>query len=70
MRLKSILSLSLVAFAFPVSLWAEDAHHPKAADAATQETAPAPAETIGMITRPLVPNLRQGGVELIRRQGS
>lgn len=45
---KPILALSLVAFAFPVSLWAEDAHHPQPTEAVIPETTPAPTEASAM----------------------
>lgn len=45
---KSILALSLVAFAFPVSLWAEDAHHPQPTEEVIPETTPAPTEASAM----------------------
>lgn len=48
MTIKSILALSLVAFAFPVSLWAEDAHHPQPTEEVTVETSPASTESSAM----------------------
>lgn len=49
MQFKSILALAVVSLAFPVSLWAEDAHHTKPTEEATQEVVPAPAEAMGMM---------------------
>lgn len=48
MQLKSILAMSLVALAFPVSLWAEDAHHPQPTEGAISEPTPPPAEAPAM----------------------
>lgn len=49
MQFKSILALIVASLAFPAGLWAEDAHHTLPTEDATQETAPAPAEAMGMM---------------------
>lgn len=54
---KSILALSLVAFAFPVSLWAEDAHHPQPTDEVIAETTPAPTEAPAMGMMGMMPDM-------------
>lgn len=54
---KSILALSLVAFAFPVSLWAEDAHHPQPTEAVIPETTPAPTEASAMGMMGMMPDM-------------
>lgn len=51
MQRKSLLTLSLAALAFPVSLWAEEAHHPNPA----AEAQPAPA--MGMMA--MMPKMQE-----------
>lgn len=54
---KSILALSLVAFAFPASLWAEDAHHPQPTEEVIPETTPAPSEASAMGMMEMMPDM-------------
>ncbi len=54
---KSILALSLVAFAFPASLWAEDAHHPQPTEEVIPETTPAPSEASAMGMMGMMPDM-------------
>lgn len=54
---KSILALSLVAFAFPGSLWAEDAHHPQPTEEVIPETTPAPTEASAMGMMGMMPDM-------------
>lgn len=57
MTLKSILALSLVAFTFPVSLWAEDAHHPQPTKEVIPETTAAPTEASAMGMMEMMPDM-------------
>src|SRR3989338_7969723 len=57
MTLKSILALSLVAFTFPVSLWAEDAHHPQPTKEVIPETTAAPTEASAMGRMEMMPDM-------------
>lgn len=54
---KSILALSLVAFAFPASLWAEDAHHPQPTEEVIPETTPARSEASAMGMMEMMPDM-------------
>lgn len=54
---KCILALSLVAFAFPASLRAEDAHHPQPTEEVIPETTPAPSEASAMGMMEMMPDM-------------
>jgi LTXXQ motif family protein len=54
---KFILALSLAAFAFPVSLWAEDAHHPQPTEKVIPETPPVPTEASSMGMMGMMPDM-------------